>query len=193
MSRASLRDYLRAGTSEFHASLDAKVAARAYLRSRAGYCDFLQRSLAFHAAAERALDLLGLETWLADWPVRRRAELIRDDLRRLATTLATENHSADVALVAELLTGEPTRERAFGIAYVLEGSTLGAAYVLRELAPLGITAANGASFLAGGKLPERRWPSFLEVLEAQEQTAFDREAALAAARAAFSAASREFG
>ncbi len=193
LSGTSLREFLRAGTSESHASLDAQVAARGYLRTLEGYRDFLQRSLRFQSGAEFALDAMGAQTWIPDWPQRRRTQLLLDDLRVLSSETDVQLPVTASVEVSESLSGKATRERVFGIAYVLEGSTLGAAYVLRELAPLGITATLGATFLAGGAIPKRRWPEFLSQLQSQDDPRFDRAAALEAARAAFSAASREFG
>jgi heme oxygenase len=72
---------------------------------------------------------------------------------------------------------------------VLEGSTLGGLVLLDRLAPLGVTAARGGRYLAAGERPARRWHTFVQALARQDAATFDRDAALAAARRTFSAAS----
>ncbi len=51
--------------------------------------------------------------------------------------------------------------------YVLEGSALGGRVILRQLKPLGLSEAAGASYFAGdGPETGRRWTTFLARLEA---------------------------
>ena len=180
----SLRAFLRAGTWEQHRSLDDAVNARGYLRTADGYRNFLARSLAFQSAAEEALQRLDVVTLIPDWPHRRRAPLLAADL----ATLAGPHPDARLqAATRQLLAPCAGAAHAWGIAYVLEGSTLGAAFVLKEVARLGVTETQGGSFLASGKAGPG-WPAFLAQLDAQVFTNAERGVVLESARRTFAAA-----
>ncbi len=119
---------------------------------------------------------------IPDWRERRRTHLARADLRALgASELAPD-------LIRTSARDGPARTDS-EIAYVLEGSTLGGAYLLKQLAPLGITAAHGGSYLASyadhrGKM----WQRFLTTLEDAHGRRANVESVTSAAPAAFAAA-----
>src|SRR6202008_2777514 len=123
------------------------------------YIHYLQRFLAFQLEAERALDTPVTLEAVPDWPQRQRASLARADLAVLG---APERRFRGSSLPPVLST-----EQALGIVYVLEGSTLGGAWLLRQLAPLGVTATQGGSYLASyGSNRGKMWQRFLFMLEA---------------------------
>ncbi len=180
----SLRAFLRDGTSEQHRSLDDAVNARGYLRTHGGYQNFLARSLAFQSAAEEVLQRLDVVSLIPDWPQRRRAPLLAADL---ATLSGPPPDPRLQSAARQLLAPCSRAAHAWGIAYVLEGSTLGAAFVLKEVAKIGVTATQGGSFLASGKSGPG-WPAFLAQLDTQVFTKAERADVLDSARRAFAAA-----
>lgn len=109
---------------------------------------------ALHAAADA-----GLTPWLSpvaglDYDRRRRLPLLNADLRTLDQPPAPASAAAAPACPAE----------AMGMLYVLEGSTLGAQVIRRELARQGADL-KGLSFLDPyGPRTGAMWKSFLTVL-----------------------------
>ncbi|MCO5072786.1 MAG: biliverdin-producing heme oxygenase [Rhizobiaceae bacterium] len=63
--------------------------------------------------------------------------------------------------------------RRLGMAYVLEGSGLGARILLRRAAKLGLTANYGARHLAKQTNDPARWRSFLTLLDTVPENQFD--------------------
>ena len=77
--------------------------------------------------------------------------------------------------------------RVFGWLYVAEGSNLGAAFLLKAAASLGLDADFGARHLAGhsdGRA--QHWREFIAVLDALRLTPEEDERVIAGAEAAFS-------
>lgn len=146
MESAGLHDRLRSATAALHQSVERRFECFDLGRT-ADYAEFL----ALHAAAilplEQALESAGIVGQLPDWPERRRSEALLQDLSALGT-------SAPRFAPA---TCQPGGE-ALGIAYVLEGSRLGAAVLFAQL-PAGAPRA----FLGHGR-GQRLWPGFLRRL-----------------------------
>lgn len=118
----TLRDRLRAETREPHEALDARFAAMMG-GERAVYARFLAMNRDAHAALEPLLARSPLgETWRADG----RLAAARRDCDALGL--------AEPAAPSRFERAELTRAEAFGVAYVLEGSRLGAKFLLRGLA-----------------------------------------------------------
>lgn len=80
------------------------------------------------------------------------------------------------------------RSQRLGLAYVLEGSALGAQILQRQARALGLDAGHGARHLAAQTAEPGRWQSFCRHLEAV--TPFDDGAAATAADAVFALAQR---
>jgi heme oxygenase len=157
----ALHQHLKLATAAAHSSLEGLLAKRGYFDGREQYIQYLQRFLAFQDEAERALDgsPLTVEA-VPDWHFRRRAHLARADLEILG---ANERH---FPLSSGRLPHITSREHVLGIVYVLEGSTLGGAYLLKQLAPLHITATHGGSYLSSyGSDRGKMWQRFLFTLE----------------------------
>jgi heme oxygenase len=77
------------------------------------------------------------------------------------------------------------------VAYVLEGSTLGGAVLLERVAPLGVTAARGGSFLASyGAERARMWHAFLHTLSMWDERGVSHDAVVHAACETFELARR---
>ncbi|MFH5803064.1 biliverdin-producing heme oxygenase [Alienimonas sp. DA493] len=172
---------LREATRERHAAVEARLDLAELLASPAGYAALL----GYFAAS-----LAPVEAWVAAHPradalpaglFRPGTPLLRDDLRALGADAA-----APAADPLFLLDG-PTEAHLLGVLYVLEGSALGGLTIAKQARrALGTTATTGASFfLRNAADPLGPWNAFKQRLNARVRTAADRDAAVAAARAAF--------
>jgi heme oxygenase (biliverdin-IX-beta and delta-forming) len=168
-----LRYRLREATAATHHDLDAQFATFD-LTARKGYRRFLEASAAALLPLEAALERTGVAGLFADWPERSRRDAITADLARL------EGEIRPMAEIAPL-----SRNAVLGTMYVLEGSRLGARYLLRTIAasadPL-IAEARG--YLRHGT-GQPLWRSFLARLEREPMTEDDAAEAIAGARQAF--------
>lgn len=150
-----LRWHLRAATEALHAEADG-LAGRFTLTDRRGYAAFL----AWHARAMPGLEqgcAAALQAEWPDWPAHSRAAALEADLAVLGRPLPP-------ALPAPAL----DRAAALGAAYVLEGSRLGNAMLLRAVRAAADPAlARATAYLS--HRPEREdagWPGFVARLEA---------------------------
>jgi len=158
----TLRNILREATAEQHRRLDA-AAGGMRLDAPGGYGAFLVAQADALLPVERALEDHDIARLLPDWSERRRAPPLLADLRELG------------------LRTEPMRAPAFGCdaalwgaAYVLEGSRLGARFLLPRV-------RGPVRFLSHGE-SRRLWQSFLARLEAAPVAP---ERAVAAAKSVF--------
>lgn len=122
-TRFPARAALRGATAAAHARVDAGFGGFA-LDSLAGYSRFLQAQAAAFLPVEAALDRARAEETIPDWPQRRRAALLRSDLADLAVT-ASALPEPELATPAEIA----------GAVYVIEGSRLGGAMLVRGVSP----------------------------------------------------------
>jgi heme oxygenase len=169
-SRSSLRHRLREATSADHARLDATLSALD-LQSRDGYRVFLEINAAALWPLEEALVRSGVTRLFPDWHRRSRRAALMRDLRQLDGAIRPLPDPARMDEAA-----------IFGTLYVLEGSRLGARFLVRSVAasPDPLVAATTA-YLRHGE-GEGLWPAFLTLLE---QHAPDHDRAVAAAKRAF--------
>jgi heme oxygenase len=173
-SGQDLRSRLKKATDKAHRDLDVQFATLDLCRLE-GYRRFLEASAAALLPLERALEFAGVADVFVDWHQRtRRAALIAD--------LASIGADARPLKVSYPM----NRNAVIGIMYVLEGSRLGAKYLLRMIArsadPL-IPAAT-AYLSHGAEL--HLWQSFLEVLKRETVAVHDEVEIVNGARMAFS-------
>ena len=179
----TLHQHLKFATAAAHSSLEGLLAKRGYFEGREQYIQYLQRFFAFQDEAERALEVELTSAVVPDWSERKRAHLAKADL---ATLDAPER---DFSRFSGRLPRVTWSEQVLGIVYVLEGSTLGGAYLLKQLAPLGINATHGGSYLASyGSQRGRMWQRFLSRLEEAQRRQLRADSIAAAAIATFAAA-----
>jgi heme oxygenase len=138
---------LRAATAEAHARLDS-LFSTFNLARRTDYVAFLRAQAPAFLAVEAALDVASAERLIEGWASRRRSTALLSDLAILGAvapfTVPLPHFSTD----AEIL----------GAAYVLEGSRLGGAMLVRAVAP-GLPTA----FLAPGNPAD--WRAFISLLD----------------------------
>lgn len=172
-----LRARLKIATVAAHERLDL-LAARFDLSNRKAYAAFL----AAHAAAliplEQMLAEHGVVQFLPDWPHRSRSAALMRDLDILQTELRA--HPVPVfSIEAEI----------FGALYVLEGSRLGARFILRQIDK---SAVGGAiHYLSHGD--PNLWPTFLAALEDSPDAHANFASVLDAALSTFEIFERAFG
>jgi heme oxygenase (biliverdin-IX-beta and delta-forming) len=170
-----LRERLKQATAAAHRALDARFGAFD-LATPSGYLRFLEASAAALTPLEAALERAGVQGIFEDWPQRSRRPAIAADIARLGGVIRP---LPDV--------GSFNRNQAVGAMYVLEGSRLGARYLLRTvLASADPTVAGAARYLRHGA-DLRLWPSFLDALARVIVAPGDEAEIVAGARRAFAA------
>ncbi|MGU3495736.1 biliverdin-producing heme oxygenase [Xanthobacteraceae bacterium A53D] len=172
---------LKARTNATHDRLDAGIMARAPFASRDRYGMFLAVQHDFHRQIDALYADPTLDRLLPDLAGRRRLPRIAQDM-------------ADLGLPVPPATGTPVfapgaaldLPAALGWLYVAEGSNLGAAFLLKAAAKLGLDDGFGARHLAGA--PEGRglhWKTFTAALDGLDLTADEEARMTAGGEAAF--------
>ncbi|HVJ39228.1 MAG TPA: biliverdin-producing heme oxygenase [Stenotrophomonas sp.] len=159
---AELRaESLRRLTRTTHQQLDDTLLAHGISRDRQRFSRFVDLQYRFHLEAAPLYARADLAAHFLDLPARARLAKIEADMRSLEVTAPLPSAPA------RALTQVPL-PRALGWLYVAEGSTLGAAVILKLIAPLGLDARFGASHLAPGEdgvaLPWRRFTTALNAI-----------------------------
>jgi heme oxygenase len=172
---------LQAATNETHERLDKLIMAGDPFANRERYGLFATVQHGFHREIDALYANAVLGKLLPDLQGRRRFGRIEQDLRDLGieAPLARSAPAFDNAADVDL----PT---ALGWLYVAEGSNLGAAFLLKEAAKLGLSETFGAHHLAAA--PESRgmhWKTFTAALDAVSLSDAEEDRAIAGARAAF--------
>ncbi len=170
-------DRLSAGTDDLHEHLHGVVAAAEPFSNRERFGTWVSVQYRFQHAIEPLYHMAALQNWLPDLANRGRLSAARQDLVDLGVDVPT------------LPAADPVRDlpEALGWLFVSEGSTLGAAVLLKKAkAQLDLTETFGARHLAAA--PEGRaqhWKRFVQALDDLELSPEDDARMLAAARAAF--------
>ncbi|WP_102960620.1 biliverdin-producing heme oxygenase [Mangrovicella endophytica] len=171
---------LKALTHATHERLDQSIMAGKPFAERRRYGLFLQVQQQFHRDIEALYadpELDGLLPNLAD---RSRLRAIEQDLADLG--VPTPAKAAAPAFAA----GHIDLPTALGWLYVAEGSNLGAAFLLKAAAALGLSEEFGARHLAAA--PEGRglnWRTFTAALDGLALSPAEEERVTAGATAAF--------
>jgi heme oxygenase len=151
--KSLLRRILRNATATDHARLDAALGALD-LGTVPGYRRFLEINAAALLPLERSLERAGVHILLPDWPDRARSTSILSDLAQLGGKPAR----MDAPRVAG-------RASMLGTLYVLEGSRLGAAYLLRTVQACRDPQVSRATAFLGHGAGRPFWPQYLAALE----------------------------
>ena len=120
----------------------------------------------------------GIADFIPDWPQRRRADALLSDLARLG---ASEPAAANIELVGG-------RGALLGTAYVLEGSRLGGAILVRSVDP---TLRGVATAYLDHGTGLKLWPRFVDILNASALSGAEQQAAIDAANQIFMLFERE--
>lgn len=166
---------LKQGTRAAHGALDARIMAGQPFADRGRYGQFLLVQYEFHRLVDPHYAHAGLAAVLPDLQERSRLDAIAADL-------------ADLAIPAPPAAPAVDRDEAeaLGWLYVAEGSSLGAAFLLKWAGQLGLSETFGARHMAAA--PEGRaqhWRRFTNALDALELDGDAEVRAIAGANAAF--------
>jgi heme oxygenase len=175
LSLPVFRERLRDATAAAHRDLDAQFTSFD-LTDVSGYRRFLQASAAALLPLEAALEQAGVVEAFPDWSERSRRTAIITDLASLGSSVPP------LVSVAPLTPGG-----VFGTMYVLEGSRLGAKFLLKTVADAADPRIGEATAYLSHGAGKRLWQSFLAKLSEQ---ACDEDEAIAAACDAFAAFER---
>lgn len=167
----SLRDVLKQATAQAHARLDQSLRADD-LRTLPGYRRFLESNAAALLPLEAALRQAGAARILPDWEDRARGAAILADLAMVGGSL---RDCAEIRLAGD--------SAVLGTLYVLEGSRLGARYLLRHVKASREARVREATSYLGHGAGRPFWPDFLGILE--QHRSIDTEAMVQAADEAF--------
>ncbi len=171
---SDFRSVLRNATSGDHARLDA-LFGRCDLQSLAGYRSFLEAHAMALLPLETALARSGVERLFPDWPSRSRSRALSSDLARLGVAIR-------VFPTLPLLDAEDI----LGAMYVLEGSRLGARFLLARVQKSPDPVVAGTTAYLSHGAGEQPWRRFLGLLEQHATKLDDPAKAIAAARWTFS-------
>lgn len=155
----ALSQRLKTETAEAHERMHQLMAEYAPFASRERYARFVAAQYLFQRDVEHLFADPMVQAAVPDLSVRGRAEASLADLDDLGSP----------APVEDIATAGVAMPEALGWIYVSEGSTLGAAFLLKEVGEkLGLDASFGARNLAA--YPEGRmrvWKRFVEALDAE--------------------------
>ncbi|WP_144576724.1 biliverdin-producing heme oxygenase [Agrobacterium sp. DE0009] len=173
---------LKAATRDAHGGLDSFIMAAKPFESRENFGKFVETQYLFHRDLDVFFANETLDGLLPDLKGRRRLAMIEQDLADLGLAIPETG--------AARFTDETPFDlpQAMGWLYVVEGSNLGAAFLLKDAAKLGLGEEFGARHLAGA--PEGRglhWRTFTAALDDISLTVEEEERVIAGAEAAFRA------
>ncbi|MBT3071865.1 biliverdin-producing heme oxygenase [Rhodomicrobium sp. Az07] len=157
----NVRDQVRLATRAAHLRLEAKMDFDRRLTSLEAYRSLLEDFLRFLRPIEDALGALDLKTFGIDFSSRRKSSLLEADLRDLGHDAASLN-----SLPGSCLHRPRDIPQAFGVLYVLEGSSLGREVMLGKLKPsLHISPVWAGRFFNGyGRTTGAMWRDFVNAL-----------------------------
>ena len=169
---------LKRATDDAHARVEGIVQGAGMFASHEGYRRYLDATFAMRARYERLLDDSGAAGLWPEWPSRKIADLVAQDIADLGGVAPAAEISQQTLSTAELL----------GVLYVLEGSSLGARVLVRSVAEMGLTASSGARHMYRQAGDRDAWRSFMKIMaEAPENPSHD------AANATFEAFADAYG
>ncbi|MDO9369722.1 MAG: biliverdin-producing heme oxygenase [Sphingopyxis sp.] len=155
MQHRNIRSTLKSHTSDQHRKLDERIGEFYTVED---YACFVRQTHRFRGAAEAAMPTSSA------WAVTPLLGLLADDLADLG-------EYPDAPPVFPAGDGDPAYW--LGVAYVLEGSALGARLLVRRAAALGYTGTHGARHLVAQAADGARWRAFQAHLEAEPAVAQD--------------------
>ncbi|WP_159916576.1 biliverdin-producing heme oxygenase [Pantoea sp. 18069] len=182
----SRRQRLKLATRDVHGGLDQRIMAAEPFASRERYGAFLRTQYCLHRDAEALFADPQLNGLLPGLRARSRLALIAQDLKDLDVALDTAPLPAPVFTAGAEVAHIPV---ALGWLYTIEGSNIGAAFLLKAAAALGLGVGFGARHLAPqADSRAAHWRGFIAQLDAVQLPAADEGGVDEGARAAFTAA-----
>jgi heme oxygenase len=173
-TKAGIRNKLKAATAAAHHRIDERLSVLD-LTDTEHYRRFLQANAAALLPLETALEQAGVAAMFEDWASRARSAAITADLGRLGTTAVPLPPPAEPLDRCGML----------GTLYVLEGSRLGAAYLVRIVAASPDPRVRAATHYLRHGASQGLWRSFLARLEREAFSAEDEHRMIVSAQQAF--------
>jgi len=171
---------LKTSTHSTHEQLDSRIMAAEPFRDRERYGRFLRVQFHFHRDLDPLYSDPRLVALVPALPERRRLSQIAQDILDLDQVLPDETQ-------APVFIDDPVDlPTAFGWLYVAEGSNLGAAFLFKAAAALGLDETFGARHLAGhpdGRA--RHWREFTAALDSLPFSEAEDQRAIEGATSAF--------
>ncbi len=177
MTHKGTREFLRRQTLHLHQQLEDLLPITRRVDPET-YRDHLRFLLSFHQPLEdRLKSIEGLAERVPSLDLRWKTDKLRSDLGAEGAATPEAPH--------EMLPPTDTPGRAMGVLYVLEGATLGAHSLLKELRKHGVVPGPyGESYMESyGQNARDMWRSFCQALEEIDDS--EVELAAAGARATF--------
>lgn len=173
---------LKSTSTGAHEGLDKRIISLAPFSNRERYALFVRTQSRLHQAVSPWFQNEQLNEWLPELKLRDRVAAVLQDCQDLGVSEAAlgEDKQAAVAQITDPYT-------ALGWVYTVEGSNLGAAFLLKMArAQLELTETFGARHLAGHDDGRgAHWKRFREDLDALPLSESQRELAAQGAMAAF--------
>ena len=192
IAAVSLREALREKTASLHVQTENALDLMGPSVTLERYLAVLRLLHSVYAKLEPAtLDHAGWNELGLDMGARRKLPLLEADLAfiegRLASAKTARSPAAPPTACEPATLPVESFAAALGAAYVMEGSTLGGAFIRRHLEALfGLDGGQGTRFFNGyGTETGSRWKQFLAALERAPLDAEGRERALAGAVGTF--------
>jgi heme oxygenase len=167
-----LRTRLKHATADAHRQLDRSLMAFD-LKTTTGYRRFLEASAGALLPLEAALLESGVDDIIQDWPSRSRTDAILKDLTQVEGRLHLMPAPAAFS-----------RSALVGAVYVLEGSRLGARFLLKIVTRAADPVTGRATAYLSHGSEQQLWEQFL-VLLAHEAPRLDEDEVIAGAHTAF--------
>lgn len=184
----SLSTLLKEKTKASHQELEKKIITKLKaVRKIEDYIALLACFYKFIAPLERKINLLVTDHILPDIKTRRKASLLNDDLNDLyeITDLRPETLPARIPPIEHV-------PAALGALYVLEGSTLGGAIIVKILNERANLYSGMRFFNGYGDETEMRWQFFKARLDQSIQTDEEKNAVILTANDVFNYFSKLF-
>ena len=162
-------EYLRSATRLHHNALDRDLVP--IIKSVSDSLDYqylLGMFYSFYYPVELKLDHFLNEVTIYDYPIRRRAARIMNDIRSIGSGEASFQFCSDLPGIFNL-------ETALGAYYVLEGSTMGGGVICKMLGENAGIVKGLSFFAAYGQDNHRMWNNFLNQLESLSSMLNHRE------------------
>lgn len=151
-----LLNELKERTSTQHQQTESAFDLRGACSSSANYVALLRTMLSLYRPLEQRLDGIDWEAAGVNWPIRRKVALLEKDLAALGDAEPVDAEAAVATIPLD------TTANALGCLYVLEGSTLGAQFIIKHIErTLALTPETGAAFFTGyGPATKAVWGAF---------------------------------
>lgn len=178
-----LSSLLKSVSTDSHESLDKRIMSLAPFSSRERYALFVRTQTRLHQAASPWFQNQTLQSWLPGLGERDRVAAVLDDCKDL--NINSDAQVEDALAAAQINIGDVYT--ALGWIYTVEGSNIGAAFLLKiARTQLGLSETFGARHLAGHDDGRGlHWRRFREDLDAISLTETQRNLAQEGALAAF--------